>query len=422
MVRRCSYANKILRSDNLANRTVKLLRYARIPDHGWQRGSVVISKNGKLKPDVMIYKGKEIYCPEGQYCLRTFVGRKSIFRNVGNNPQDALQSREREELLLKARNAANVAGVALKESETPEAYTLAQWGENFLREKQLEPHRSEDGVSAYRLVLDEFIKVCNKSYPYQIETVDILRYCDGIVARGLSERTRSNRFGSLQTFLRYCGVEPNTLLTREQRKKLNRFTKTEVEVYSQEQLDGVLAACHNDYFRTVFEFLLKTGFRMQEAMFLEWSDIDFVHKTVSVRSKPARGFIPKDSEERSVPLVTSLGKSLLAWRKQRPMTRLVFGTRTDKPNDKWLYGLKAIAKRGKLNCGKCGTCVEKEECEQFYLHKFRATYATRLLQNLLDVRTVQKLLGHSDLDSTLRYIQPAQGQVVQDRVNAAFAA
>ena len=85
-----------------------------------------------------------------------------------------------------------------------------------------------------------------------------------------------------------------------------------------------------------WEFLLKTGFRDEEAAFLEWSDIDFKNLTVSVRRKEALDFKPKDSEERTVPLEPRLAKKLLAWRKSHPDARFVLGTKNDRPNIKWL--------------------------------------------------------------------------------------
>jgi site-specific recombinase XerD len=38
------------------------------------------------------------------------------------------------------------------------------------------------------------------------------------------------------------------------------------------------------------------------------------------------------------------------------------------------------------------------------LHSFRRTYATTLLRKGVDIRTVQMLLGHSDIESTMRYL------------------
>jgi integrase len=40
------------------------------------------------------------------------------------------------------------------------------------------------------------------------------------------------------------------------------------------------------------------------------------------------------------------------------------------------------------------------------LHKFRHTYATRLLESGCDIITVQRLMGHSDLDTTRQYLDP----------------
>jgi site-specific recombinase XerD len=43
------------------------------------------------------------------------------------------------------------------------------------------------------------------------------------------------------------------------------------------------------------------------------------------------------------------------------------------------------------------------------------------LQAGVDLRTVQKWLGHVDLESTLRYLKPARGAEVQRKVNQTFA-
>ena len=61
-----------------------------------------------------------------------------------------------------------------------------------------------------------------------------------------------------------------------------------------------------------------------------------------------------------------------------------------------------------------------KECELWFLHKFRSTYATTLLRNGVDIRTVQKLMGHSDLGSTMRYLRPEEDAHIEDGANLAI--
>jgi site-specific recombinase XerD len=61
-------------------------------------------------------------------------------------------------------------------------------------------------------------------------------------------------------------------------------------------------------------------------------------------------------------------------------------------------------------------------CHHWFLHKFRATFATMHLQNGVDIQTVRTWLGHSDMESTMRYLALARGTAVKTKVNATFAA
>jgi len=102
--------------------------------------------------------------------------------------------------------------------------------------------------------------------------------------------------------------------------------------------------------------------------------------------------------------------------------RLVFPTAGCRPKLDFLDCCKAIAKRTGLNCGECDGCKgTAKRCERWYLHKFRATFATWSLWAGVDLRTVQLWLGHSDMESTMRYLKPSRSQQVRDKVNEIFA-
>jgi site-specific recombinase XerD len=65
--------------------------------------------------------------------------------------------------------------------------------------------------------------------------------------------------------------------------------------------------------------------------------------------------------------------------------------------------------------------VRQAQPENFWLHKFRATFATWSLWAGVDLRTVQQWLGHSDMESTMRYLKPARNQAVREKINEIFS-
>jgi len=83
---------------------------------------------------------------------------------------------------------------------------------------------------------------------------------------------------------------------------------------------------------------------------------------------------------------------------------------------KLLRSLKRRVYKAGLNCGVCKPCLERNECERWFLHKFRATFITKLLQSGMDLRTVMKLSGHSDLQSVMRYLSPAADDAIKKHV------
>jgi integrase/recombinase XerD len=219
----------------------------------------------------------------------------------------------------------------------------------------------------------------------------------------LTDRTCYNRRSHLLTFLKANGVEK--LLQKTDKV---RFVLSEPEIYDEEQLAAFFSAC-DDSERVFFEFLLMTGFRKKEAAFVEWRDVDLKAGVIRVTAKAKYGFRPKTYEEREVPIPDKLIASL---KTARNGSDLLFPTRNDTPRrhrTQLLDLCKAIAQRAKLNPG------------DFWLHKFRATFATMHLQAGVDLRTMQSWMGHKDLESTMRYLKPARGKGVRERVNATFA-
>jgi hypothetical protein len=239
----------------------------------------VVGKTGRVRPNAVFVAGKERVYPEGYYCIRTYEGDRPKYTNVGTDPMEALQSQQREERLRTARDSAQEAGTSIMEPSAQP--TVRELAAEFLRLKALEPHRSRDTMDGYNIVIRQFVAGCGAEYPDQIQSMHVLEFCAGIERQGLTARTRSNRFGSLCTFLKFCKVEVSDILSPATRRKLGKFPRTEPTAYTQAELERLLSVC-NEYYRTLFNFLTNTGFRMQEAMHLTWADVSFQDSVVSV--------------------------------------------------------------------------------------------------------------------------------------------
>ena len=392
----------------MANRKVILLRYCKT-EKGWRRFPVAVGKNGRIRPNYVLVNGQPTEYKEGHYELRSYQGSKAIYRNVGGNAADAMLERDKEAQLLVARDAALAGGAVLVEEAG--RIPLARQAKTFVQAAK--DRGSSVAAAAYRLAIDEFLLSSGRTYADQVTQEDISAHHLALKKRGCSARTVHNRHMNVKSFLVSAGVTAKAL-----GRGAPKFDKTLPEIYEPSDLAAFFAALESTYHHLVFSLLLKTGLREQEAMYLEWDDISFPALTLTVRSKINLGFRIKDKEERSLPIPMDLLASLNGYREANPGKRFVLGNDKDRPHTKLLRLLKGLAKAAGLNCGRCDGCKTRGECERWFLHKFRATYCTQLLRSGLDLRTVQQLMGQSDIASTMRYLRPQEDAHTQTRINA----
>jgi integrase len=160
---------------------------------------------------------------------------------------------------------------------------------------------------------------------------------------------------------------------------------------------------------------------------------------VRVTAKPHWNFQPKNWEEREVPVPARLMELLKRFKPVDAKTDdPVFPSASGRPDGAMLEKLKQVAERAKLNCGNCAVkhkledgvvkinrCSDGPYRTRWFLHKFRRTYATRHLQDGIDIRTLQQWMGHRDIASTMVYLKGLRNKDVQKRINngslAAFA-
>jgi hypothetical protein len=89
--------------------------------------------------------------------------------------------------------------------------TLSAAHDAFTQKLRLK-NRDKETISGYEILLTEFLRLSEKTYPKEILDLDLLRFCQSQRNRGLAERTVYNHFGHIRAFLRTCGVDVRELL------------------------------------------------------------------------------------------------------------------------------------------------------------------------------------------------------------------
>jgi integrase/recombinase XerD len=380
------------------NRVVNLTKRVRT-GKGLRYCPVVLSANGRVKPDVVLVSGKPERHTEGAYYLEWSEGSKRVRLSVGKDAADAGARRLRKEAELNAVNNGATIVTENGNGQRSVAAAIADYLEETKLTKKPKTH------AAYSTALAYFVESCHRLNLEEIDRKDLLKF-HAFLRDDKEQAPRScwNKFANVMSFLKANGIRGLV-----GKNDWPRYTEEEPEIYEKKELDKLFAACDPEE-RLWYEFFLMTGMREQEAMYCYWSDVNFVASTVRVTHKPDRGWTPKGYKEREIPIPAKLTKNLKAWKaKSAKDCNLVFPTAGCRPKLDFLDCLKAVAKRAKL------------DSDGFWLHKFRATFATRCLWAGVDLRTVQQSLGHSDMESTMRYLKPSHSQHVRDKVNEIFA-
>jgi len=152
----------------MANREVNLTKRVQTL-HGTRYCRVVLSANGRVKPDVVLVNRSEQH-PEGAYYLEWREGSKRVRLSVGKDVQDATARRLRKEAEL---NAVNNGVAVVSENGNGQrslAGTVAEYLEEIRLSKKPKTH------AAYGTALAYFVESCHKVNLQEVDRRDLLKF------------------------------------------------------------------------------------------------------------------------------------------------------------------------------------------------------------------------------------------------------
>ncbi|MBF0472430.1 MAG: site-specific integrase, partial [Nitrospirae bacterium] len=144
-----------------------------------------------------------------------------------------------------------------------------------------------------------------------------------------------------------------------------------------EEEQRLLEAASPEWVKEIIVFALNTGMRRGEILNLEWKDLDFSRRLITVQKS-------KNGEKRSIPM----SNIILVMLKDRKIIDI--GLR--------VFSVTETAMRMGFD-----RALNKANIENFHFHDLRHTFATRLVQNSVDLYKVKELLGHKSIQMTVRY-------------------
>ncbi|MCM1264878.1 MAG: site-specific integrase [Candidatus Gastranaerophilales bacterium] len=317
--------------------------------------SVFKHKNGYYGYNFM-YKGQ-------RYC-RTFKG-------LGSDEIAKLETIHKAELIKTGYDITK-----------KQVYNLSELITDYKEHRKAHYTRPDE----FDYVIDEFYKLVGNKDVEQITVSDLEKYINsrlGKIKNSSINREVDNirRIFSLAVENKRISVNPCSAL-----KKL-RIENPPERYLTKEEETKLLAAC-NPIMKAIIITALHTGMRQNKILSLKWQDVFFEEDYLIALNT-------KNNKSRKLPLTTTLKTELQKLPKlsEYVFTSRVTGTRyTD---------VKTSFKRA----------VERSGIAYITFHQLRHTTASRLNEAGVDIVTIQKILDHADLKTTLRYTHNSSASI-----------
>jgi len=180
---------------------------------------------------------------------------------------------------------------------------------------------------------------------------------------------------SLATKWKYTDKNPVKEVKSLQERKI------EIRILNKREAEKLIESTTN-HLRSIIIIALNTGMRRGEILNLCWSDIDFVNLYIFVKES-------KSGYTRKVPMNSAVVETLKSCKREANF--IFYNPKTKGP--------MGVYSRFKTACKKIGF-------PDLRFHDLRHTAATQMVMSGIDLVTIKELLGHSKIDTTMRYAHP----------------
>ncbi len=265
---------------------------------------------------------------------------------------------------------------------------------NFKTYLLIEKKYSTNTIESYTRDLRKFNEFLHKE-PSQIKEKDIHDYLKYLKEEGIQERSISRVISCLKSFYKFLLIDKVVTKNPMENIEIPKLKKSLPHTLSEEEVNALLEVPLVDHFsyrnKAMLELLYASGLRVSELVSLTLQDIDL--ENASLRA------MGKGSKERIVPMGEYARHFVQIYLEEhRPFL-------IKKEYNDYLFlnnHGKKLTRQGffKMIKERAREAGIKKELSP---HTLRHSFATHLLNHGADLRSIQELLGHSDISTTQIY-------------------
>lgn len=282
--------------------------------------------------------------------------------------------------------------------------------EAFIKYLKFERNYSKLTIKAYENDLNEAASFWQENGGFadfkQVKQRDIEIFLASLAKKGNSRSSQARKLSSIKSFYRFLFRRELIAQDPASAISLHRSKKKLPEFFYQPEIKQVFDSLNsNDKFDirnlALFELFYTTGMRVSEVSQLTLKQVDFTAKVILVHGK--------GNKDRLVPFTEATSQALARYLTIRNQfgpdknENRVFLNRLGGPLTS--RGIEFIMKTVFQKAGVKG---------QVHPHELRHTFATQMLNNGADLRTVQELLGHESLSTTQIYTHVTMEHLQRD--------
>lgn len=272
---------------------------------------------------------------------------------------------------------------------------ILEFKRQFLEYLEIERGRSVKTIENYNRYLSRFFDFAKIKNPKDITEEKVRSFRLYLNREGLKHKTQNYYLIALRAFLKFLRKRDIESLQPE-KIELAKVSMREIDVMSPDELERLLKAPEGESLKAlrdkaILETLFSTGLRVSELVAMD-RYLDLSKDELTVRGK--------GDKLRLVFLSQSAKDAIKKWLDKRSDTdeALFINLAKNKDESKSLrISTRSVERMIKHYAGAVGIMKEVTP------HKLRHSFATDLLQNGADLRSVQALLGHASITTTQVY-------------------